>query len=281
MLKKFSEELYVQYTEELRAAWFSEKDGMKRLTACLAVVRRYLKLLRDYVMAYEFTDKAEEIWLFKYGKPMFYQWLIYYLDKHASESKKPVRGRKLILKYLSGQLDYYDRFISLHEFHYQYYKLDASELDYLYFIRGAEVQQVLVPEVPEVDPAFSTSMDYLFSKFRAYEQLKEYVVGEMNKLEQRPALSATTVDEQGKLHRGFRWTGEIINLIEVGHAIYLNSQVNEGEIGINEFFEALGEFFGVNLGVPKSGFDDLMARKRLSKNTFYGSDEDGITQKNG
>jgi hypothetical protein len=279
MLKKYCEELYLTYREELRTAWFSEKGGLQRLTACLAVVRLYLKLLKEYVAAYAFTDKAEEIWLFKVGKPLFYQWQIYYLYWYALENQRPVRGRKPILKYYGGHLDDLDRFFRLHEFHYQYYKLGATELDELYFVRGAEVQHILVPEVPEVDPAFSTSMDYLFSKFMAYEELKKHVATEMSKLDNQQALSATTVDEQGNLRSAFRWTGEVINLIEVAHAIYLNKQVNEGEIGINEFFEVLGAFFGVNLGVPKSGFEDLMARKRLSKTHFTDKSKDALLKK--
>jgi len=279
MLKQYCEEMYTQYMEDLKAAWYSEDGGIKKLAACLTVVRKYLKLLRDYVAAYTFKDKAEEIWLFKEGKPHFYQWLIYYLDRNALENKVPAQGGKMLRNYWLGQLEYYDRFFRLHEFHYQYYKLGATELDELYFVRGAEVQQILIPEVPEVDPAFNTSMSYLFAKFMAYEELKKYVVGEINKLEDRPALSSTTVDENGKLRSGFKWTGEIINLIEIAHGIYLNGQVNEGEIGINEFFEVLGAFFGVRLGVPKSGFEDLMARKRLSKTHFTDKIKDALLQK--
>lgn len=279
MLKKFSEDLYVQYTNELRAAYLDEKEGMKRLVACLAVIRKYLKLLKDYVLTYGFADSAEEVWFFKCQKPKFYQWLIYYQEKYTLENRRPAEGGKAPERYYAEQVRFYDRFFRQNEFHYQYYKLDAAELDNLYFIRGAEAQQILIPEVPEVDPSFGTSMDYLFAKFRAYEHLQEDLLVGLHHRKQAGALSNTTVDAQGRLRRAFQWTGEIVNLIELAHGIYLNRQVNEGDIGINEFFEGLGEFFGVNLGVPKRGFEDLKARKRLSKTHFTDRVKEALLKK--
>ncbi len=122
-------------------------------------------------------------------------------------------------------------------------------------------------------------MDYLFfAKFIAYESLQKELLSSLNKRKQGQSLSGSTVDAQGNLQRRFQWTGETVNLIEVAHGIYLNGQVNEGELGINEFFFFFFFFFfflkvwanslGFNLGVPKSGFDDLKARKRLSKTHF-------------
>jgi hypothetical protein len=254
--------------EELKAACLNEKDGMKRLVACLVIIRKNLRLLKEYLDGHPIAGPSEEIEFFKYIKPKFYQWLIYYQEKYTLESRKPMENGKALPRYFEEQLKFYDRFFRQNEFHYQYYKLDTKELDNLYFIRGAEVQEILIPEVPDVDPVYGTSMDYLFSKFMAYESLQKELLSNLNKRKQGQALSGTTIDVRGNLQRRFQWTGETVNLIEVAHGIYLNGQVNEGELGINEFFEGLGEFFGVNLGVPKSGFDDLKARKRLSKTHF-------------
>lgn len=279
MLKTMSDELYVQYMDELKAAHLSERDGMKRLIACLAVIRKYLKQLREFVSNNPFANKVEEVRFFKYEKPKFYQWLTYYQEKYTIDKGRPTEGGKTLMRYFAEQLKVYSRFFRQNEFHYQYYKLDAHELDSLYFIRGAEGQQILIPEVPDVDPAFSTGMDYLFAKFMAYEQLEEDLKTEFRKQEQGNGLSNTVVDTGGKLQKRLKWTGETVNLIELGHAIYLNRQVNEGEIGINEFFEGLGEFFGVNLGVPKRGFEDLKSRKRLSKTHFTDKLRDALLKK--
>ncbi|WP_288879766.1 RteC domain-containing protein [Pedobacter panaciterrae] len=65
-----------------------------------------------------------------------------------------------------------------------------------------------------------------------------------------------------------QWTGEVIHLIELAYGIHLKEQVNNGSIGIVDFFKNLGDFFGVNLGIPKKGFDNIKARKLLRKTEF-------------
>ncbi len=77
----------------------------------------------------------------------------------------------------------------------------------------------------------------------------------------------------------FKWTGEVINLIELAYGIHLNNQVNDGKLGIVEFFKGLGEFFGVDLGIPKNGFKDIKKRKRLSKTHFIDRMQDKILVK--
>ncbi len=60
---------------------------------------------------------------FKYIKPKFYQWLIYYQEKYTLESRKPMENGKALQRYFEEQLKFYDRFFRQNEFHYQYYKL--------------------------------------------------------------------------------------------------------------------------------------------------------------
>jgi len=102
----------------------------------------------------------------------------------------------------------------------------------------------------------------LFARFIAYEQLFRYVLHLI----------------EGK-QTPFQWTGPVIHLIEIAHGIHLNEQVNNGEAGIVEFFDGLGQFFGVDLGVPKKGFEAIHARKKMSKTHFTDRMRDKLTER--
>jgi hypothetical protein len=114
-------------------------------------------------------------------------------------------------------------------------------------------------------------MGYLSARFKAYELLGHYILMRLEDLE--PALPGA------KPSSAFKWTGETINLIELAYGVHLNDQVNGGKLGIVEFFEGLGDFFGVDLGIPKNGFKDIKKRKRLSKTHFTDRMRDKIIDK--
>ncbi|SDH45798.1 RteC protein [Pedobacter terrae] len=108
----------------------------------------------------------------------------------------------------------------------------------------------------------------LVSSFLAQERLRNEILALLHALSGRGALSSTVVDPLGGLQREFKWTGEDIHLIELVNGIHLTGQVNSGSIGIVELFKVVGTFFGVNHRVSKRGFDDLKARKTISRTAF-------------
>lgn len=276
MLKMFSEELYEQFSRELDAAYESEKEGMKRLISCLSVIRKYLGLLKDYVSKHPFKSPADEIDFFRHIKPKFYRWLIYYVEYHTIKDGKPLPGGKSMLRYYVEQLKFYNRFFRQNEFHYQYYKLSAVELDNLYFIRGAEVQQILIPEVPDVDPAFSTSMDYLFSKFMAYEKLQEYLLDEIRKLsgnnnEVNPVKEGDT--------NPLIWTGDKTNLVEVIYGMYYTGQLNNGNASVSDIIKWMEQHFHIDLSRSYRNFLDIRNRKRDSPTRYLDKMRASIEQR--
>ena len=276
MLKMFSEELYEQFSKELDAAYASDKDGMKRLISCLSVIRKYLGLLKDYASQHPFKSPADEIDFFRHIKPKFYHWLIYYVEYHTIKDGKPLPGGKSMLRYYVEQLKFYNRFFRQNEFHYQYYKLSAVELDNLYFIRGAEIQQILIPEVPDVDPAFSTSMDYLFSKFMAYEKLQEYLLDEIRKLsgnnnEVNPVKEGDT--------NPLIWTGDKTNLVEVIYGMYYTGQLNNGNASVSDIIKWMEQHFHIDLSRSYRNFLDIRTRKRDSPTRYLDKMRASIEQR--
>lgn len=195
-------------------------------------------------------------------------------------SELPV-GLKERRKYLLAELAGIDRFFLRYQFHYGYYCLEATELDGLLFSQGSlDEFSVLFPMLPLDVPDGVPLTAYLFALFLAKERLRGDLLDMIAALDVPPVLSAcASVTEKGDLHRPFQWTSEVVHLIELAHALHLKGVVNDGQTGIIEFFEGLGDFFGVNLGVPKRGFEDLKARKRLSKTYFTDSLREALLTK--
>lgn len=271
MLRKFSEELYVQLSESLEAVSTNKHEPLKRMTASISNVRSSLHSLKEYIGKHPFSGQEEEIYFFKHIKPKFYARQIYEVQLYKIEDSKPHGTAETLRKYYEAELNFIERFFQQNRFLYEYYRNGMTELDSLYFIRGTEVQMVLFPDIPELQPEFSTSCDYQFSKFLAYELLYKHILSKLEKL--------NTFTTESPSQKKFKWTGEIVNLIELAHGVYLNEQINGGRIGIVEFFDELGEVFGVNLGVPKKGFDDLKKRKRLSKTNFTDRMRDALLKR--
>jgi hypothetical protein len=263
-VKKFSEELYQKFIRELSEAAEAEQEGVKKLVACLLLIRHYLEVLKQYALENPFESQAAEIECFKVIKPLFYRWLIYYTECYTIERGQPLEGGEALLKYYSDQLKYVNRFFRQHEFHYQYYKLNAVELDHLYFIRGAALQVGMAPEVPEVDPSFGTRQDYLFSKFMAFELLQAYLLEKMDAAKgntPRPAM----ISKKG---RETRWTGDTCNLIEVVYGIFDTKQVNEGEVDLSDLIDVFEQCFQVNLSRYFRRFTEIKRRKAMSKTRY-------------
>ena len=107
------------------------------------------------------------------------------------------------------QLEYYALFFQLNRFHYGYYMLGVTELDHIYFTRD----DVVVPQsvdMPELDLAMATPMDYLFSEFIAYEMIQSFLIARNAELE-RLALSDYAVAGRSQpkgMQMGLRWMGE-------------------------------------------------------------------------
>jgi hypothetical protein len=135
----------------------------------------------------------------------------------------------------------------------------------------------LLPEVPDLDPEFSTSCDYLFSKFKALEALKDWL------LERLLLLRKKNIDPQslsGNIRTGeMNWTGDTIDLAEIGLGFYHTGKLNNGTAGLGEIFRWLEETFHVNIGVPAKRFAELRKRKRLSRTRYLNEMRDSLNLK--
>jgi len=174
----------------------------------------------------------------------------------------PVVGKDQQLAHLENQLLFINRFFRVNEFLYQYYKLGATELDEKYFTRAGRQSIIGFAETPDVDPAFSTAADYLFSKFIAYERLQKLLKEEIE------IRTGGQGDVQNASPKGLKWTGEAVNMVELVYGIFETNQVNDGKVTLSELMDFFGQVFKVNVSGYFKRFADIKRRKSMSKTRF-------------
>jgi len=275
MNQELSTRLLKQLEQDLEQQSFQIKDPLEKLIASLNAIRQALDKLKSFLKDKPFKTDEEQIKFFKYTKPAFYQWQIYYAELYTIETGLPFSDAEKQVAFLDQELYYIERFFQQYAFIYQYYKLNANELDSLYFMRGGQVQSVLLPNVPDLNPEFSTSCDYLFSKFKAFENLKEWVSERLLYLKKNPHMSYQPETDIGEMN----WTGDTINLAEIAIGIYHTVQVNNGSASLAEIFKGLEAMFHVNIGIPSKRMAELRRRKRLGRTQYLDEMRESIIRK--
>jgi hypothetical protein len=157
---------------------------------------------------------------------------------------------------------------------YHYFRAQLTALDHLYFVRGADVSDLLLPEPPENDAPFSTALDGVFARFIAFERLQQYLLEKIMNPVSLPI--AFDLQQRRKKSREMRWTGDSINLVELGFSWYDTGQLNDGKASIAEIFEWMEENLNVVIGKPHRRFDEIYGRKRISKTDYIDRMKDAI-----
>ena len=275
-MKQFDlESMYQKMVQDLTEFDREEISPIKKLSASLIRVKTDLLQLRKFLLENSNLTREEEIRFFKDTKPRFCQWQIYCLELYNIENAKPVSGSREIKNCYERQLKFYTMFLHQNEFNYQYYKLKATELDSQYFIRGSIVTDVLTPEIPEVDPSFSTGISYLFSKFMAYEKLQKYILDQLSLMSD--ASSKQPLQKQS--FHPLTWTGDKTNLVEVIYGLFYTGQLNHGNATVADIIKWMEDQLGVDLKRAYRNFLDIRNRKRDSHTRYLDKMRASIEQR--
>jgi len=262
MIKEISDQLYAKLKDGLVVLSKDDFSPHIKLRDQLALIRGLISELCSYASNHPFSDISEEVEFHKVIFPGFKSQLIYYVELYNLKLGLPLGGSSSAMeyykKYFSGCLEDIERF----SFIYNYRKLGGKELDQLYFTALGDQSSALLPVMAELDEC-STAAGYLYAKFMAYELLYDFISCEVGKL-----FRSAAFDNPAENCQKFKWTGKTIDLIEVAHGLHLQGEVGKGQVGIVEFFAAFGNFFGVDLGIPKKGLDNLMDRKTVGRTRF-------------
>jgi len=265
----------VKLEDELEQVVHDQKEPLKKMNLSLSVIRKALDKLKSYVVEHPFKDKKEEIHFFKKIKPRFYCLLIFELKVYHIVTGIPCGSEEQVKNYYLEELKYVRRALHQNQFQYQYYRLNADELDSLYFIRNSDTQSTLIPEVPETDPSFSTSCDYLFSKFMAYEMLQAQLENALNKTNE---TEKSVFIRPGRKFKPLSWTGDPINVVELGYGIWVSDQLNNGDAELSDIMYWLGASLNIDISRYTRRFEEIKNRKIISKTRFVDMMRDAINR---
>ncbi|CAH0280268.1 hypothetical protein SRABI27_03754 [Pedobacter sp. Bi27] len=264
MIKEFSKRSLSAMLDELHQLDHSLNDPLEKMSSSLKVVQTNIKRLQQICEEQGFSSDEEEIYFFKHIKPAFCCQQIFVVERFIMERNMPQRDAEAQRLYFLAEVAYVERFFLSQPLAYEYFSLGLTELDGRYFLRNGDGGGLLFPEGVGLDPDFSSPADYLFSRFRAYGMLKEWVLEKLDCLTRNPNVAYVMGMETGEL----KWTGDSVNLAELGYAMALSGQLNHGQAGIAQVFRWLEEKLSVNIGVPARRLASIRSRKRLSRTKF-------------
>ncbi|WP_462267721.1 RteC domain-containing protein [Mucilaginibacter sp.] len=273
MSTTYFDEAYLKLEDELEVIARNENDPLKKMDLSLNVIRNALKTLKEYILTHPFEDKKEEIHFFKKIKPKFYCLMIFEMKVYQIITNVPRSSEEQVRNYYLEELKYIRRALNQNQFQYQYYRLGADELDTLYFVRNITSDSALVPEIPDIDPSFSTSCDYLFSKFMAYEMIElqlEAVLNQPNEAQKNIFI------RPGRKLKPLKWTGDPINIVELGYGIWVSDQINHGNAELADIMYWLGASLNIDLTRYTRRFEEVKNRKIISKTRFIDMMSDAI-----
>ncbi|TSJ35936.1 hypothetical protein FO440_23755 [Mucilaginibacter corticis] len=235
-----------------------------RIRQSVPIISRVTADVREQVLQDGFGDAAQEISFFKQVKPQMLALRLFETLFYNLCTGKPEGTPEMLKAYYEAELLQVFREFKVNPFAYAYYKAGACELDHFYFIRDAKLHDLPICELIDPSPGFSTAMDYSFAKFIAYEKLRDHLLQQLTNELIREKVSGAALNELPMI----RWTGDSINLAELGYGIWLTGQVNNGHATITEILAVLESIFNIRIGTAFRRWQSISRRKRLSQTKY-------------
>ena len=274
MMRKKCEEYLQKLHADLHEVENSKSTPIKILKSYHTLVSSSLEKVKKLVLEEQFDTECEEIEFFKILKPQFTGLIIFASERYSYQSNKPIIIDQ-VKEYREEQLKFINRFFRQHEFFYQYYRLGATEMDSIHFLRGRKPLDLINLDFLDVDPTFATAGDYLFSKFFAYEKLQEHILYD--------TIKTTIVnDNQTSINNenlNFKWTGDKTNLVEVIYGLFYTGQLNSGNATLSDIIKWMEHILQIDLSRSYRNFIDIRNRKRDSPTKFLDKMREFIIQR--
>ncbi|RKF36841.1 tetracycline regulation of excision, RteC [Sphingobacterium siyangense] len=264
---KFYDKTYRKLETAIEGLEIETDYPVKRIEAVIQLIIESLAYLKEFVLTNDFKNTDDEIYFFKYQKPIIVSKLIYYNAIYKIETKKPY-GTKPIKKYLKKELKRLKKFFDNNIDFYKYYRSNNTVLDKNFFIRGKhDIRLWLDTFYFEADHRFSTSHDYKVAKIIANDLIQVYLEDRLKNIKLKK-VSDNSV----------KWTASKTALTELIYALYSHGVFNNGNADIKLIAKKFEESFNSELGDFYHTFMELKARK-INRTKFLDSLCDALIKK--
>lgn len=259
-MRNFAEEMLLKIDAEIESIGFNNditiNDALHIVKYIIPLYDQLRKLTVDHI----FSSTEEEIYFFKELKPNILGRYLYFNKVYRIESQCPSGSNDVIKEYLNDELGGLTYFFRRNLELYQYYRSKATTYDTYYFIRGkADIRLCCDSFQCDRDPMFSTGYDHKIAKILANEMLQIYLNKRIINLGQSEAINKQAIT---KIPYPANWTSNKIFLIELGYALYVAGDINNGNITVKEIMDLLGAMFNIDLGDYYRGYITLKNRKK-------------------
>lgn len=259
-MRNFAEEMLLKIDAEIESIGFNNditiNDALHIVKYIIPLYDQLRKLTVDHI----FSSTEEEIYFFKELKPNILGRYLYFSKVYRIESQCPSGSNDVIKEYLNDELGGLTYFFRRNLELYQYYRSKATTYDTYYFIRGkADIRLCCDSFQCDRDPMFSTGYDHKIAKILANEMLQIYLNKRIINLGQSEAINKQAIT---KIPYPANWTSNKIFLIELGYALYVAGDINNGNITVKEIMNLLGAMFNIDLGDYYRGYITLKNRKK-------------------
>ena len=204
----------------------------------------------------------EEITFFKCQKPYVVGKLNFYLRFSTSLLEYPSVCNTKIRNYINEELNKLDSSICKHLEFVNYYRLDESKLDQIYFLRGnSQLDLFINNNYHYDDPEFSSSHDHLVSQIITHDLLTRYYAKELKCLTIRESnilMEELKPESFGDLS----WRGTKTEFIELAHALIASRSIDNGISGIKNTIEVFAAIFNIDLGNHYKTFTQIKDRQK-------------------
>jgi len=257
--------LYEEMLHQLRTVNNPLISAVMDLSASLTITLQTLDTLHEQVISNPFEDDQAEIYFFKHIKPRFQSYHIYIIELHHVIEMTPITTDLLIKKYYLKELKVINRFFERYAFYYQYYLTNDTSRDTDFFLsRNLKDMPPEIKLTTKVD-RFTSGLDFLFAKFKAFEMLRDCLVRKVKDLEKRRDLDFL---EQELLKERRCWSGNKIELVELAYALYHSKRINGGNAELGEIISWLESSLNIDLGQSYRMFIDISRRKLVRHTKF-------------
>lgn len=270
---------YEEMTQEVdRRVSAIDLNGKHIIEDCkemIVFLKVKLDRLREYVQSSPFSNEAEEIIFFKYKKPILQGHLLYFRKILRIESQRPI-DHEMLDGYYEKQQEEQKLFFDRHVAFFQYYRSGVTHLDSYYFLRGRQNSEVNVDVCHfDDDPAFSTGYDHLVARIVSMEMLYAFLSVKRNCLKQ----GVETLPQLLKINESYKWTGKIVDLVEIIYALDTQKCVGDGKVNIEELAAYIGQVFGVEIKNCFKSYSDIKRRKDENRTYFLKDLGDGLNKR--
>lgn len=227
---------------------------IKRTQVCLNELRQVVKLDG-------FTTIKKEIQFFKYQKPYIKGRLIFYVRLNSYLLEKPKGGKTKLGKFVNFQLSQITKEYCKYIDFVNYYKLEESKRDQIYFLRGVEQFELFIDNTTIYeDPEFSTLRDHLASKIIANDLLIQFYTNQLENLKKNNDKQEIQ-EVQKTTNSSIPWTGSKTELVELLKSLNSQKSIANGNLTVKQLNEICINFFGVDPGNIHKILEQIRSRK--------------------